>query len=69
MARTPKITVTIPRSLQASAQQKSELKSAFASDAVRILRRGGNSPGNDIINVKVPVGSKKKSSKKAGKKK
>jgi hypothetical protein len=75
MVSSPKIVITIPKSLNVTAEQKAALKKAFNADVVRVLKKPKTSLGNEIINVKSGGGgasrrpsSKGKARKKAGKK-
>ena len=52
MASSPKITVTIPKSLNITAAEEAELKKAFNAEVVRVLEKHGAALGNEIINVK-----------------
>jgi len=75
MASSPKIRVTIPKSLNLTASEKSSLKKAFQSDVVQVLKKHETGVRNDIINIIPGPGPSskrkavKKASKKSGKKK
>ena len=72
----PKISVKIPKSMKVTAAEEAELKRAFSTTAIRVLRRPRTSVGAEIINVNTGNGrkigkkktAKKKAAKKAGKK-
>lgn len=64
----PKISVTIPKSLKTSAAQEAELKREFSTTAIRILKRPRTSIGSEIINVNSGA-AKKTGKKKTAKKK
>jgi len=79
----PKVTVSVPKSLKTTASERSQLKSAFRTKILQVVKPHSASPGNDITNVGRVVtqvvvvdgaaarkrGSKRKAGKKAGKKK
>jgi hypothetical protein len=74
MASTPKIRVSIPKSLNITASERAALKSAFQAEVIRVLKRPESAVRSDIINIIPTTGASKKSKKakkgkKAGKKK
>jgi len=68
MASSPKIAITIPKSLNITAEEKAKLKKLFNADVIRVLKKQGTALGNEIINVKGGGAARRKAGKKAGKK-
>lgn len=65
----PKISVKIPKGLKVTAAEEAELKRAFSTTAIRLLKRPRTSVGAEIINVNSSTARRKSGKKKTAKKK